>query len=189
MRSNLKAVNPEEMSKEESLVWAKNCFNEVAHLCEDAKEYWEQMRKHHTNLAELMVSLQSLGDTQEDRDRAVGIIEVVQDITEAIEGLRTDRISISEGSVSIDDWERELLKNKAPYVEANNNLDARYAKFLDNYNNLKAKLGYKTQEEVANLTGIDRRMISRIESGASKPQFKTILKIADAFGVEVSKLF
>ncbi len=45
-----------------------------------------------------------------------------------------------------------------------------------------------TQEELARLSGLTLWTISRIETGAHKPRFSTIKRLAQALGVEPEKL-
>ncbi len=58
--------------------------------------------------------------------------------------------------------------------------------FLNKYNERKAKLGLNTQQEAAEIMGISRRYISQLERGKHRPQFKTLKKLADGLGVEIS---
>jgi len=187
--NNLKLVSPETMSQEDALEWAKNCFAKAAQICTEARDYWETMHKHHANLSELMAELKLLNDSVEDRERRTEILEVAQEVLEAIIDLRNGMQTISKGSVSLEDLDTDWKNSREDYRKASELLERRYHLFLENYTNLKHKLGFKTQEEIARITGIDRRQISRIETGKSKPQFKTISKIADAFGVKASDLF
>jgi len=60
------------------------------------------------------------------------------------------------------------------------------------------KLGYKikyervkrrlSQLDLSLLTGLTTRTISRIECGTIDPRFSTLLKIADALGVQIKEL-
>ncbi|MFE9936297.1 helix-turn-helix domain-containing protein [Streptomyces hirsutus] len=45
-----------------------------------------------------------------------------------------------------------------------------------------------TQEVFAEMTGIDRRTVQRIERGTSDPPYSSLLLIADAIGVPLSDL-
>lgn len=64
---------------------------------------------------------------------------------------------------------------------------------------LKQKLGSKiqklrksrklTQEQLAELVGIDPKNISRIENGNNYPASETLTSIASALGVEIYELF
>ena len=47
---------------------------------------------------------------------------------------------------------------------------------------------FMTQEQLARMAGISLRQIVRIERNEVEPRFSTILKIADALGVEPSEL-
>ncbi|MEV0691762.1 helix-turn-helix transcriptional regulator [Streptomyces sp. NPDC050388] len=45
-----------------------------------------------------------------------------------------------------------------------------------------------TQEVLAEMTGIDRRTVQRIERGTSDPPYSSLLLIADVIGVPLSDL-
>ncbi len=45
-----------------------------------------------------------------------------------------------------------------------------------------------TQERFAEITGIDRRTLQRIERGESDPRYGHLLRIASALGIPVSRL-
>lgn len=47
---------------------------------------------------------------------------------------------------------------------------------------------FLTQAELATMTGLTVTTISRIETGAHKPRFGTLKKLANALGVEPEKL-
>ncbi|MDQ0113716.1 transcriptional regulator with XRE-family HTH domain [Paenibacillus harenae] len=46
----------------------------------------------------------------------------------------------------------------------------------------------RTQEEIAEICGITKSMLSKIESGSAMPAVSTLMKIANALGVKVSDL-
>jgi len=120
-------------------------------------------------------ALMEMQDEVEDaRDCLNSIFEYVHSINT---GTVTDLIS---SSTSMEDWAKELEAKGRP------GLNESIAKFLKVYNKLKSDRGLETQADVAKLTGIDRRYISEIEAGKRKPQFKTVKRIADAFGVDVN---
>ena len=54
--------------------------------------------------------------------------------------------------------------------------------------NARKEKGY-SQEDLAELTGIDRVAIGYIEQGRRKPTMTTVYKIALALNVKLSKLF
>jgi transcriptional regulator with XRE-family HTH domain len=47
---------------------------------------------------------------------------------------------------------------------------------------------FMTQEQLARMAGISLRQVVRIERNEVEPRFSTILKLADALGVEPSEL-
>jgi DNA-binding XRE family transcriptional regulator len=112
---------------------------------------------------------------------------VVGEVLNAMEALRTSNLSMSESSLDIDEVEKSIVsRDEAKTADDQFKNDIR--RFLEKYNRFKDRLGLKTQHDVSKLTGIDRRQVSRIESGRFKPQFKTIQKIATGFGVKVEEL-
>lgn len=60
--------------------------------------------------------------------------------------------------------------------------------FFDRYFAAKARSPHKTQRAVAKAAGVSPVTIQAIESRRIKPQFKTVEKIARAFGVPVAEL-
>ena len=93
--------------------------------------------------------------------------------------------TISAEAVKIDDAEREIFGETLHDVDREYNASSE--RFLKVYLFHKSRLGLTTRDAVSRLTGINSRYISEIESGKHKPQFKTIKKIADGFGVDVSE--
>lgn len=45
-----------------------------------------------------------------------------------------------------------------------------------------------TQEELAKRAGVSQSLVARIEGGELCPSIKTLQKVADALGVEISRL-
>ena len=52
---------------------------------------------------------------------------------------------------------------------------------------MRAKLGY-TQQQVADLLGIDRSTYAYYETGKIKPDIKTVMNLAKAFGVNYTEI-
>ena len=75
------------------------------------------------------------------------------------------------------------MRQEIPSVKLE--LDEKINRFIQTYNHCKMKLGLKRQEDVALLTGLDRRHVSRIESGKVKPQFKTLKLLAEKFNTPI----
>ncbi len=51
---------------------------------------------------------------------------------------------------------------------------------------LREKIG--TQEQVANLLGVDKTTISKWENGTARPKTKDLQRIAKLYGVSISEL-
>jgi DNA-binding XRE family transcriptional regulator len=60
--------------------------------------------------------------------------------------------------------------------------------FLKRYFSLRAKLGMRTQADVAKKAGLSRTHVASLESGNHYPQQKTLQKLAKAFRVDVTDL-
>ena len=62
------------------------------------------------------------------------------------------------------------------------------ARFFDRYLYLKSRSGLETIEQVADAAGVSKSTIVAIEKRRVRPQFRTLCKIANAFGVDVREL-
>jgi len=186
--NSLSLVPPETLNPSEIFQWAKLVFKTSAERFRGAEEYFEAMRKYHSDLGDLMGQLTKLRKNKSPKaiEEAKAIAEVTSEIIEAIEELHSQQF-VSGDSVSIDDLITELVGSR-PGRETVTEVENDVKQFLASYFKLKAKLGLETQEDVSKVTGIDRRYISLIESGKHHPQFKTIKRIADGFGVPVEDL-
>lgn len=184
----LVSVPPESMDVNSLIIWCKKQFSTSAELFKEAEQYYSDMKRHHQHLAELMGMLQELkGSKNVPRDEIEEIVDTASEVIEAIQALKEDRYLLSEQSKDIEEIEKGFVKeNKGKNAEVE--LQSDVERFMTSYYSLKAKLGLSTQKDVAELTGIDRRYISIIESGKHRPQFKTLKRLADAFGVEVEQL-
>jgi DNA-binding XRE family transcriptional regulator len=189
MKNNyLSNLPPESMDLEVLLDWVRNRAQESNSLCQEAKVYYDQLGKYHADIAQLMAELSQLKNenSREATEEAKNIVETVWEVFQAIHTLQTKEGLPSEDSQNLDEIEKELLSNqKGKMARESNQREANF--FLEKYNHHKARLGLLTQEDVSKLTGLDRRQISVLEQGKHKPQFKTIKRIADAFGVPVKE--
>ncbi len=111
----------------------------------------------------------------DDVENLESIVDAVNDMSDIVKRLISGE-SPTEGAV---DMEEVWPEPKDPSEAARH--------FLMVYNKHKARLGLNTQEEVAKLTGLDRRYVSILENQKHKPQHKTLKKLADAFGIEVNE--
>jgi len=183
--NKLQSIPPTNLSPEEILVWIKNQAEKTSAMCDEARQHWERLQNYHKNVAELMSELVALEKKQGDnRDAIQEIAEAAEEVFEAIIAVNTDRM-ISNEAVEIGEAERELLGDENSEIDRQ--YEASRQKFLRAYNSYKSKLGLSNRDEVAKLTGINARYISEIESGRHKPQFKTVKRIADAFGADVTE--
>jgi len=187
--SNRKLVSipPENMDVDSLISWCSQQFATTAELSKEAEQYYSDMRHHHQHLAELMGMLQELKKKKSPRKEIEEVVDTASEVIEAIQALRDDRYVMDEQGKDIDIMEAEF-EGTDSRKRAAAELQSEVEQFMKNYNSFKAKLGLVTQQDVAKLTGIDRRYISIIESGKHKPQFKTLKRLADAFGVEVDQL-
>lgn len=187
---HLKLAAPEQMNSEELLEWIKGLAKTSAKACHEAEQYYKELKKHHENMAALteeMVSVKSDDDLsyEEKIDHMREIGSVVEDVIDAIAALTQSKLLFSEESSTLEEIENEVLRSDAG-KELEKEFTDNINYFLSKYNERKAQLDLNTQEEVADITGISRRYISQLESGKHKPQFKTLKKLADGFGVDVS---
>lgn len=189
MKSNhMVILPPESMDLGVLLDWVRGRAQESNSLCQEAESFYKQLGKYHTDIAELMAELSQLKNSKspEALDEAKNIVETVSEVLQAMHTLSTGEGLPSEDSQSVDEIEHGLLSSAEGQTARKQN-DEEAKSFLDKYNHHKARLGLLTQEDVSKLTGIDRRQISVLEQGKHKPQFKTLKRIADAFGVSVNE--
>ncbi|WP_413582387.1 helix-turn-helix domain-containing protein [Bdellovibrio sp. HCB288] len=188
MDANLKLVKPEEINPENVYAYIMQAASETSKKCEEAKAFFDFMQNQHKAIASLMEEAESLrvkkaetGLDEDEVDELNNILDTAVEIMESINRVRS-RKTIAEDSMSIDDIDQQLELKDSSVEEKNFS-----SKFLTAYLKHKNRLGLKTQEDVAELTGLDRRYISNIERAKYRPQFKTIKRIADAFGADVSE--
>jgi len=184
----LKVSTPESMDPDTLIAWSKNAANAASQVCDEARTYFEAMSRHYQNVTELLARLQELREKQSPnwQEEAQEIVDTWLEVIQAMQELHRERLDSDHESLqTLDDDEHEMLKTHEGR-EAAEKLDRETAAFLRAYRKNKARLGLETQEEVAELTGINRRHISAIERGVHKPQFRTIKRLADAFGVPVT---
>lgn len=179
---NLIVVPPETMNPEGVLEWIRNRATVTSKVCAEAQDFWKKLKEHHEHIAELMAMMSDLKENKNAGEDVEDIVDATMEVLEAIESLKNGENLISATTVPID----EMGKNVSN--ETRNELHKVAQDFLTKYNRHKARLGLDTQQKVAELTGIDRRYISLIERGTHRPQFRTIKRIADAFGIKVEDL-
>ena len=182
------AITPlENMSSKSLTKWLSDRFSESREIYKEASQYYNEMKRHHQHLSELMKML-SKKKKNYDKDHIENIAITASEVIDAIVSLRNNTFNLNDESTDIEKADKEFIPNEKDYLEAKKKLKEDIEIFMKNYTTLKSALGLKTQDDVANLTGIDRRYISVIEQGKHKPQFKTLKRLADAFHVEVSEL-
>lgn len=182
--NKLAAISPDTLDLAQLTEWVKNQAAASAAICAEAEAFYKKLKRHHANIAELMAESNRLrkedpSNVEEMRNIAETIQEVVEAMSHLTEGTPLEFLSA-------DDGEKEFLSS-ADGKEAQDQADRSKKKFLQAYIKHKDRLGLVTQQDVAHLTGLDRRYVSSIENGKYKPQFKTIKKIADAFGAKVEE--
>ena len=188
MTALLKVSTPESMDPDTLVEWSKNAATAASQACSEARSYFERMKKHYDNVTELMSRLQMLREEQGPgwQDEAQEIVDTWLEIIDAMGSLALERTDDHVSMQTLEDDERELLETGEGRAAAMR-VDQEARAFLLVYTKHKARLGLKTQDDVARLTGINRRHISAIERGAHKPQFRTIKRLADAFSVDVTE--
>lgn len=164
--------------------WGKNMATESSKVCHEAEIFHNKLKRHHANMAVLLSELQQLKGNPETKKADLGeVFDTMVEVAEAIAHL-TQGTPLA--SVSIEDVESSALASEEG-MKAQKELSDEEEYFLKKYFHYKSQLGLKTQVDVERLTGIDRRYISLIERNKVKVQFKTIKKIADGFGVDISE--
>lgn len=188
--SNRKLVSipPENMDVNSLISWFGKQFATSAELFQEAEQYYSDLKKHHQNLSELMGVLNDLkAQSNPPREEIDQVVDTASEVIEAIQAITSNSYLTDQQLKDVDELEEDFVatdEGKTAQAELQSDID----RFLKNYNAFKIKLGLETQKDVANLTGIDRRYISIIENGKHKPQFKTLKRLAAAFGVEVDQL-
>ncbi|MDH5681697.1 MAG: helix-turn-helix domain-containing protein, partial [Spirochaetota bacterium] len=146
-------------------------------------QFLEECLKDLNKLMRYYVRREELGMDGED----------VESLLETAFGLVHDMETMGGSTVTesknLFDLEKRLLKTDSEYRKASDKLDKEEEYFLRRYTELKAAKGIKTQEEMARLSGISQSYISVIESGKHRPQMRTLLKLAETFGVGVNELW
>lgn len=181
MSGQLTIAPPEKMDIDSIITWIKERAVESARLCEEGEQFYQRLKGYHQNIASLMGEMaklkQSNNSSQEDLEF---IVDTVSDTIEAINNL-VNGSPLEHFSVeALEDDINKTVNIKQAAQRSND-------KFLNAYIKHKVRLGLTTQEEVAQLTGLNRRQVSAIENAKHKPQFKTIKKIADRFGADIGE--
>ena len=194
-KTPLAEISHEKMSLDDQMVWFKTMFAKGAEECEVAKQYFEDMQTYQKDMSELVQEIVEIRQNSqlsagEKQERADDIKYAVEQVIEAMEVRKKEFVDnhyVEIEEYDLEEWENELSSGEDGKI-SKEDLEKEIADFLKKYYSLKTKHGFETQQEVADLTGLDRRQISRLESGKVKPQFKTLQKIALAFGVDISDL-
>ena len=135
----------------------------------------------------------------EEKERIAAIVELCfeykreKDLEERQNILRTlDEIVRNEPielpTQSIEEWDDQLAAEDSEYRKLRSRDEKRVDVFLKKYFSLKAKAALKTQIDVAKAAGLERTHVTALESGQHMPQQKTLQKLANAFGVDVTDL-
>jgi len=89
---------------------------------------------------------------------------------------------------TVEEWDDKLATEDREYRKLRRRDEKRVENFLKKYFSLKHKAGLKTQAEVGKAAGLERTHVTVLESGEHMPQQKTVQKLANAFGVDVTDL-
>jgi DNA-binding XRE family transcriptional regulator len=117
-----------------------------------------------------------------------GYQQAVRENDEAAKAAMIEYASEVLGGVSSDTISEDELRLDPKWDAAFNKADAERASFFDAYFAAKHKAGLSTQREVADAAGISPTTVQQIEARQVRPQFRTIEKLAKAFGVPVTDL-
>lgn len=105
---------------------------------------------------------------------------------EAVAELIGYAVEVLSGPATADDFVDEIVYSDPEELAVIERVDREREAFFDRYFELKAASGLETQADVAKKAGLSPTTVQAIESRSVRPQFKTLKKLADAFGVEVS---
>jgi DNA-binding XRE family transcriptional regulator len=119
-------------------------------------------------------------DRETDPSERANILRTLEEIAANAE--------IELPSQTIEEFESELVRTDSAYKAASEKEVSKTQRFLKKYSSLKAKAGLATQAEVAKKSGLSRSYVAVIEAGEHRPQQKTLQKLAQAFGVDVTEL-
>ena len=94
--------------------------------------------------------------------------------------------------VQVDKAKKDTVSMKEAFPEYGKDRENRtrvqrmmmYYRALQGLHFLRKELG-KTQKELANISGVPRETISKIENGRRNPTLKTVIKLANAMGKRV----
>jgi DNA-binding XRE family transcriptional regulator len=188
--SELKSISLEDMSFDDRCEWAKNMFLKSENFFDDAKSYWTEMHQHSVSMRTLWEKFIELrkGNTQEVSEDISEVFDVMAAVSSYMDMLRKQHFAktFDDEIQDLDDWKAEL-DTSDEIGNAKREASEALEIFRKAYLKHKSRLGLDTQESVAQLTGLDRRHISRLENGAVKPQFKTIKLIAEKFGAPIEE--
>ena len=184
MNNRLTVMPPDKMDIDSLITWVKGRATESANVCEEGEQFYQRLKGHHNSIADLMGEMERLKKSENaSKEDLEFIVDTVSDAIEAINSLVT---GTPLEHALIETLEEEVYAG-AQAEEIRKTYDAAAGKFLSAYLKHKARLGLNTQEEVSQITGLNRRQISSIENAKHKPQFKTIKRIADRFGVDITE--
>jgi DNA-binding XRE family transcriptional regulator len=138
-----------------------------------------------------------------NRERSLDLLSIDDATWEALAAIRQDfTIAKSrnddEALLRFVDYGAELLTPQDPNAAENDwtdwtdlpdpQGDADRNEFFRRYTQAKTASGLKTQRQIADAAGLSPTTVHAIEAGRIKPQFRTIEKLAAAFGVAVTEL-
>ncbi len=112
----------------------------------------------------------------------IGMIETAR------QGVSFDTISRLAEGLGVEVMELFRFDDTIP-LRKNVSITNLEEKFGDRLRLLRAYRKIKRQAKLAELTGLTRSYISKLENGGGSPSFETLAKLADALHVEVIELF
>jgi DNA-binding XRE family transcriptional regulator len=184
MSKHVSVVPFRSMSVTDQREWMKARLTEAAAQNRMVRDLADVIEKHQRILVELLAALndeEQNGDSEQSVEERLEILDAASEVIQAIRDLKSGKFGI--GFQEFEGW----LKEGESEAEREVNREIQY--FLNQYTKHKARLFLKTQQDVAELVGIDRRHISKIESGEYLPQHKTLQKIAQGFGIPVTEFY
>jgi DNA-binding XRE family transcriptional regulator len=189
--NNIKLLKQPILNTEDIFNEAKLALFKIGESYSEAERYCKSMKESHNDLKELFHRVSEIHSLVEAGDKANINKEELSDELESIKAAVIEIVdavqNLKEGIFNSDSVSIEEIENEPEYVEAKKELERDDEKFMKAYFYHKSRLNLNTQDDVARLTGLDRRQVSNLETSKHKPQFKTIKKIAEAFRADISE--
>lgn len=189
--NNLKLLEKPKLETQELLKSATDSLLILSDEYYSAEKYAKSMKTYHSDLAALVKRISEIKESLHKNKLLNLNHESIEELTEELTSIGAAITEITTGVAELKNMTFNLDIKNIDEIEIDQEdiaqLEAQDNKFMQAYVSYKNKLNLNTQDDVARLVGLDRRQISNLESSKHKPQFKTIKKIAEAFGADINE--